>query len=147
MHPLQIVRDAAVAAVTGLPITGARVYVQEPYPWQADQVPGLVLTTSVLPVSEYLEVPVRLRWDVAIDIVARVRGTGDLAAQLDDIAAEVQAAVCALETIVGKPVTVTPVAFDPPEFSGDGEQPIASRRMSFSVASLFSLATTPGVIE
>ena len=145
-HVLQIVRDATVTALTGLPTTGAHVYVQEAYPWQADQLPALIVTTSADPVVEQLDVPVVLRWDVAVNVTAIVKGTGDLMALLDQITTELQAAYCALASIGGRSVEVVPLSFEPAIVSGDGDQPVARRSVSFVVRSFFTLATSPDTL-
>lgn len=145
-HVLQQVRDAAVTAVTGLTTTGARVYTAEPYPWQAAQVPGLVLATSAAPLAEGFDAPATLSWNVTLDVDCIVRGTGDLAALLDTIASEIQVALCALVTVGGVPVQVNPVSLEAPQWSGEGDQPIARRRLSFSVFTLYTVANAPDVL-
>ena len=145
-HVLAQVRSAAVAVLTGLTTTGPRVYVQEPYPWTAAQVPGLIVTTSAQPTVLSLDVPAELDWPVEIDVECVTRGLGDLVTQLDLIATEVQVALCGLITLGGKPVSVVPTALAPPQFSGDGDQPVARRTLSFVLQSLQTAANAPDTL-
>ena len=146
MHVLAQVRAAAVAVLTGLPTTGARVYTQEGYAWRDDQVPGLVVTSAGDPVAESLDWPSDLRWDITLQVTAFARGTGALADLMDTIAGEVQAALCALATVGGQPVSVIPVTIAVPEFSVDGDQPVARRLITFDVRSLYTAADDPGTL-
>lgn len=143
-HVLQTVREAAVAALTGLPTTGSNVLQQDPYP--AENVPALVVATAADPVVEEMETPQVLRWDVQIAVACIAKGAGNVAAQLDAITLEVQAALCAVSSIGGRQVVITPVSFEPPTFSGEGDQPVARRTVIFTVYSLHTTATAPDTL-
>jgi hypothetical protein len=145
-HVLAQARSAAVAALNGLPTTGPRVYVQEPYPWPEASLPALVVATSCAPVPEYLDPGAALRWDVVIEVTCVVKGTGDLMAELDTIATEVQGALCALATVGGKSVQVLPTNLDAPAVDGSGDQPVARRTVSLVMQSLFTLAASPDLL-
>lgn len=146
MHILAQARAAAVAALTGLVTTGPRVYTQETYPWQADQVPGLLVSVSSDPVAETLDWPTQLRWDISLQVEAFVRGTGDLAGLLDTIGAEVQVALCGLASVNGFAVQVIPVTFQSPQFAVDGDQPVARRLITFDMRGLYTDATDPNTL-
>jgi hypothetical protein len=145
-HVLTQARAAAVAALNGLPTTGPRVYVQEPYPWPEASLPALLVATSCAPVSEYIDGDAVLRWDVELDVTAVVKGPGDLIAALDGIASEVQAALCALTTVSGRPVQVLPTNFDEATVDGSGDQPVARRSVRFLAQSLYTLAISPDTL-
>lgn len=145
-HVLAQVRVAAVAALNGLPLTGPRVYVQEPYPWPEASLPALLVAASCAPVIEGNFPDAVARWDVALDVTAVVKGTGDLIAVHDDIAVQAQAALAALAAVGGKPVQVLPVSVEAPLVDGLGDQPVARRTMSFTVVSLFTPAAAPDTL-
>jgi hypothetical protein len=145
-HVLAQARTAAVAALNGLPTTGPRVYVQEPYPWPEASLPALLVATSAAPEPQYLDPGAALKWDVTVDVTAVVKGTGDLMALLDQIALEVQGALCVIDDVGGKFVQVLPVNFDVPSVDGSGDQPVARRTVRFVMQSLFTLAATPDLL-
>jgi hypothetical protein len=145
-HVLAQARTAAVAALNGLPTTGPRVYVQEPYPWPEASLPALLVATSASPEPQYLDPGSALRWDVTVDVTAVVKGVGDLMALLDTITTEAQGALCALASVGGKPVQVLPVSFEVAQIDGSGDQPVARRRIAFVMQSLFTLAATPDLL-
>jgi hypothetical protein len=145
-HVLAQARAAAVAALNGLPTTGPRVYVQEPYPWPEASLPALVVATSCAPVSDYIDGEAQLRWDVSIEVAAIVKGQSDLMALLDTIATEVQGALCALAAVGGKPVQILPVNVEAPAVDGGGDQPVARRAVTFTMQSLYTLATSPDTL-
>jgi uncharacterized protein with von Willebrand factor type A (vWA) domain len=146
MHVLAQTRAAAVAALTGLATTGANVYTQETYPWQASQMPALLVTTTGEPTAETLDWPTQLRWDISLQVEAMARATGNLCDLLDTIASEVQIALCAVSQIGGFTVQIIPVSFQAPQFAVDGDQPVARRLMSFDVRSLYTEATDPDTL-
>lgn len=145
-HVLAQVRSAAVTVLTGLPTTGAHVFEQEFYPWTEAQLPALVVATSADPVAESLDWPTDLRYEIVLQVTIIVRGLGNLAAAIDQITSEAQAALCALAAVGGKVVSVVPVNLSQPEFSGDGDQPVARRLMTFDVRTLYTTADDPDTL-
>jgi hypothetical protein len=145
-HVLTQARTAAVAALNGLPTTGPRVYVQEPYPWPEASLPALLVATSAAPASDYVDGEPQLRWDVNIEVAAVVKGVGDLMAVLDTIATEVQGALCAVSTVAGKSVQILPTNIEAPAVDGSGDQPVARRTITFIMQSLYTLATSPDTL-
>lgn len=142
-HVLTQVRVAAVSALSGQTAAGANVFVQESYPFAEAQLPALVVSTYCAPVAEGQFPDAVLRWDVTIDVAAVLKGAGDLMAPLDDLATEVQAALCAIDTVGGKAVQVLPVNVEAPQIDGSGDQPVARRVTSFLLQSLFTPAAAP----
>lgn len=146
MHVLTQVRSAVVTALTGLPTTGAKVFTQRPYAWQPEQLPNLLVVTAADPVVEQLDHPPVLRWDIVVSVIAAVHGTGDLAVLMDQISSEVQVALCSVGSIAGKIVQVIPQSFEPIIFSGEGDQPVANRGITFLVQSLYTSAIAPDIL-
>lgn len=146
MHVLAQARAAAVAALTGLPTTGVNVYTQEAYPWQPEQLPALLVSVDSRPTADTLDWPSDVQWDITLQVVAILRGLPNLADAADVIATEVQAALCALPDVGGKPVSVVPSSFDAPQFSGDGDQPVARRLMTFEIVGLATNAADPDTL-
>jgi hypothetical protein len=145
-HVLTQVRVAAVAALNGLPSTGARVYVQEAYPWPEATLPALLVGTACAPEADYMDGELVLRWDVDLTVTAIAKGTGDLGALLDDIATEVAGALCGLASIGGKAVQVQPTLVEALAMDGGSDQPVARRAMTYTVRSLYTLAVTPDTL-
>jgi hypothetical protein len=142
-HVLSQVRAAAVLALSGATPAGANVFVQEPYPWAESQLPALLVMTSSSPVSDYMDGEPVLRWDVTLDVMAVLKGTGDLITPLDDIATAAQAALAGLVSVGGRAVQVIATNVEAPTVDGSGDQPVARRTVSFLLQSLYTPASAP----
>jgi hypothetical protein len=141
---LTIIREAAITLLTGLPITGARVFDQMPYPLVREQLPCIVISASAPDViAQTVDVPVTLRADVSITVEAYVEANAGGVTQLDDIAASVIATLSSVLTAGAKDLPVNLVAIDTPEMSSEGERVIGRRQISFAVEQVFFLASDP----
>lgn len=140
------VRDAVATACTGLPTIGTRVHKRDKYPWQPDELPGVLVLVGVVPESLYVDDPGLLQVDAQIEIDAIAAAPGDVGAVLDTIAGEVTAALAGLTSIGGRPVTVTWRASPVPQFAGEGDPPAARRRLSFTAGPLFVHASAPDAL-
>lgn len=141
---LTTIREAAIALLTGLPITGARVFDQLPYPLAREQLPCLVIGAAAPDViPQTFDVPVTLRADVTLTIDAYVEANTGGVGQLDEIAASVIATLGSVLAAGGKDLPVNLVAIDAPEMSSEGERVIGRRQIAFVVEQVFFLANDP----
>lgn len=106
------VRTAAVSALTGLTITGSRVYSGRPYPLQATERPGLVVEVLAegVEISAMGADPKLLR-TIQLTVIGY---TEDVAIEnaLDAIGAEVEAALGANPTLGGVALDTTLASVD-----------------------------------
>ena len=141
---LTTIRDAVITLLTGLPITGPRVFDQLPYPLVREQLPCLVVSASAPDVvPQTFDVPVTLRADVSIAIDCYVEANAGGVTQLDDIGAAVIVALSSVLTAGAKNLPVNLVSIDTPEMDSEGERVIGRRQISFAVEQVFFLANDP----
>lgn len=142
-HVREQIRDAVVTACTGLTTTGTRVYRERLYQLRAADLPGLRIYCG----AEQVE-PDRLgaihgqQRDMDLMVEGLARATSDLDETLDDIAAEVEAALAADVTLGGKAKVLYLAGIDDPEQSDEGEVPAGLVRLKFRVQ-YRTLNTTP----
>jgi len=137
-HVRQTIRDHIVSAVTGLSTTGANVFPSRVYPIAAGKMPGLaVYTLSEAIEAQTLRPPRGLVRILEISIEAYVEGsTNDDV--LDNICAEVEAAVAADITRGGNAKDTILVSFEADY--ADGERPLVVGRLTYQVT--YSTAET-----
>lgn len=142
-HVREQIRDAVVTACTGLATTGARVYKERLYQLRPADLPGLRIYCG----AEQVE-PDRLgavhgqSRDMDLIVEGLARATADLDETLDDITAEVEAALAADVTLGGTCKFLHLAAIDDPEQFDDSDQPAGLVRMKFRVQ-YRTLNTTP----
>ena len=142
-HMREQIRDAVVTACTGLTTTGSRVYKERLYQLRAADLPGLRIYCG----AEQVE-PDRLgavhgqSRDMELIVEGLARATADLDETLDDITAEVEAALAADITLGGKCKALYLSAIGDPEQSDDSDQPAGLVRLTFRVQ-YRTLNTTP----
>jgi hypothetical protein len=147
-HVRQQIRDAVAAAVTGLPITGSRVYVSRVYPLGADHIPGLcVYTTKEELLSRGTRESGLERRKLSVIVEARVKpGSGtDPDDQLDDIVADVETALMSNATLSG----LTPwIQMESVEMEFDAlERPVGRAVMTWECVYIFDAADPETVID
>lgn len=143
MHARQQLRDAIVAAVTGLALTGARVFTARVYPAQESELPLLEVNT-VDEAAEVVSLENALQRNVIVEVTARARGTSGLANTLDTIAEQVEAVLGPVIVVSGVEVEI--VYLDASiQFSGEADQPIGSAVIRFR-ATLYTAANAPGTL-
>lgn len=125
-HVRQSIRDDIVSTLTGLTTTASRVYRSRLYPMDRAKLPGLCIYTKSEQ-SEYLTMgsnrTISRRMRIAIEIY--VAGLTNYDNSLDSIAAEVEIALMADRTRSGLAKDTQIMGFDA-DYSGDGEQPVAT---------------------
>lgn len=142
-HVREQIRAAAVTALTGLTTTASRVYAERLYQLRAADLPGLRVFCG----AEAIE-PDRLgavhgqQREMALIVEGAARATADLDDTLDDIAAEVEAALAADITLGGKCKFLHLAGIDDPEQSDEADVPTGLVRLNFRVQ-YRTLNTTP----
>ena len=132
-HVRKQIRDAVVAAVTGLTTTGSNVFRNRVYPIEQANLPGLcVFTRTEAVVFDTMTLARSIARNLEIMIEAYVVGTANYDNTLDQIAVEVEEALAADVTLGGLAKDVMVTAFEA-DFSGDGEQPVAIGRFTVMV--------------
>lgn len=143
MHVRQQLRDAIVTVVTGLALTGARVYTARVYPAQEAELPHLEVNT-VDETADVISMSMDIERRVVIEITARARATSALASSLDTIAEQVETALGGAVTVSGKyvPLYYQGASID---FSGDADQPLGVATLRYQ-ATLYTAANAPGTL-
>jgi len=144
-HARKLVRDAVVTAVTGLATTGARVYTEDPYQFQENQLPGLLVTCSESVTVESLDSPLILLRILEIAVEPITKSIADASNLLDQIAEEVEVALGVVLTVGGKQIYLRLTATDRPEFAGEADRPIARMALRYET-SVYTAANAPGTL-
>ena len=93
-HARETIRDAVVTAVTGLTITGAKVYPSRVFPLADENLPGLLVYTSNEDIDEEEGKLAKLQFrNQTVIIEGYDKLSAGLDDQLDDIAEDVEAAM------------------------------------------------------
>lgn len=143
MHARQQLRDAVVTAVTGLALTGSRVYTARVYPAQDSELPHLEVNTVDESASDVL-LDGSIERQVTLEITARARATAALANTLDAIAEQVETTLGASINVNGKDVDLAYTGASI-QFSGDADQPIGTASLTYR-ATLYTAANAPGTL-
>ncbi|MBI5135776.1 MAG: hypothetical protein HZA24_00405 [Nitrospirae bacterium] len=133
-HVRTQIRGAVATALTGRPSTGARVFPSRVWPLQQADLPALLVYAVSDPVDEEqltIGRPRKLWRDLELVVEARVAGTTGLDDQLDQIEAEVIAALALDPTLGG---LAKDVLFTGAEIDLDAaETPVGANKMTFRV--------------
>lgn len=139
-HIRQAIRDNIKASLTGLSLTGGRVFSNRVYPLAAPKLPCLLIYTEREDINTLSQGrPRTQRRDLTVNVEIYVKGTSNYDAELDTISAEIEAALGVDITCGGLASDVVPINFNA-QYSGDGDQPVAVGVMSIRV----SYMTTEG---
>lgn len=143
-HIRKQIRDALASALTALPLTGSRVYVNRSAPVAASDTPCLVIQTAAEDLTNLrLLGPVHYRRTLDLTIDAYVSGAA-LDDALDAVCAQIEPAVANAGTLSGLidyPLELQAVRF---EFEDVASPPVAVARLRYT-AETSTLATTPEV--
>tara|TARA_Y100000401_G_scaffold100607_1_gene89553 strand:+ start:589 stop:1032 length:444 start_codon:yes stop_codon:yes gene_type:complete len=132
-HVRQSLRERIASNVTGLTTTGANVFQSRVYTLEPDDLPCLlVYSTSETSERATMATTDSLNRDLTVMVEGYARTASNLDDTLDTISAEV-------ETAVASDPTCNALALDTflqsteIEYDAEGDQPIGSVRLSFSV--------------
>lgn len=132
-HIREQIRTAIVDALTGLPLTGARVYAARRRPKAESDLPFLVVFTAE-EASQPLTTaaPRRLSRQMTLHVVAYARASDDFDAALDALAAEIEPALAADPHLAGlaKDITLTRTEF---AHEADAAVPVGAMRLTYLV--------------
>ena len=124
MHIRQAIRDNVKTTLTGLEITGNRVYVNRIYPF-IQQVSNGILIYTESESTDYLTMgrPRSQERSLTLKVEIYAKATANLDNSIDDIALEIENALCIDPTRGGVATDTMIMNFDS-DFSGDGDSPV-----------------------
>lgn len=131
-HVRQQIRDRIATLVTGLPLTGTRVYKMRSYALDKDKLPALLVYT-LNETSSLITIGTRtLRRNLNVAVEAIASGTADIHDTVDAICVDVEEAIAADFSLSGlvKSCVLTNTEID---VLTEGERPISSARLTFDV--------------
>jgi hypothetical protein len=132
-HLRKQIRDKVTTRLTGLTTTGARVFQTRFYPMQAAALPGLLIyTLREVSEPETMTRPRKYNREVDFMVEGMAKGTSGLDNTLDQIAVEVEEAMLSAPTFDGL-ARDTVLSGTEIDYNADGEQPVGSIRMTFTV--------------
>jgi hypothetical protein len=140
-HVSEQIIAAAVAALTGLATTGARVYDSRVHPLQdAEVAAGALLVDQGDESDETLSIGADrlVEREMELLVVAKVKQTASYRATINQIRKEVEVQIAQDDTLGGKCKYINPRRGEL-ELAGDGEKPVASYTMVFSVVYVTAL--------
>jgi len=142
-HPRAQLRQAAVTALTGLPTTGSRVFVDREYTMQQTDLPCLHVSVSESTrVAGFPAIYVR---SVSLRVRLLAKATTGLSALLDQIALEVEGVLLAGLPIGGEPLLPQDFTASDPELSVLTDQPVGEQMLTFDYV-LHVTASAPGSV-
>ena len=132
-HVRKQIRDNVVTALTGLTTTGSNVFRSRVYPMETSKLPGLAIYTDSEEIAPQTISPPRTQLrTLTVTVDCYVKGVSNFDNDLDTISEEVEEALAA-DLTRGGLAKDTRVASFQADFSGEGEQPIATGKISIEV--------------
>lgn len=132
-HVRKQIRDNIETTLTGLSTTGSNVYRSRVYPIADDKLPGILIYTDSEEVETVSITPPRTQLrSLTVRVEVFVKALSNFDDEIDTIAEEIEAALAADATRGGLAKDTTITGFDA-EFSGDGDQPVGTGRISIRV--------------
>ena len=131
-HQRKRIRDQVETTLTGLVTTGSNVFVSRVYPFEAADLPGLIIYTP-----EEESEPASMGGDTERHLSLVVEGhvkatTGTIDDSADTIAEEVEAAIDADRTLNGTALFIYLESTEI-EFNAESEKPVAVIKMTFNI--------------
>ena len=130
-HKRQQIRDQVKTTLTGLTTTGANVFKFRVYPMAAASLPGLIIFTKEEESEPASQGSTLLR-QLALAVEGYAQATADVEDTLDDIAAEVEAAIEADRTLGGL-VYNTELISTEFELTGEGKKQVGVITLTFKI--------------
>lgn len=132
-HVRKQIRDNIETTLTGLSATGSNVYRSRVYPIADDKLPGILIYTDAEEVETVSITPPRTQMRaLTVRVEVFVKALSNFDDEIDTIAEEIEAAIAADVTRGGLAKDTTITGFES-EFSGDGDQPVGTGRISITV--------------
>lgn len=127
-HARQQIRDAVVTAITGLTTTGSNVFAGRVYPLTNGELPGACVYT--LNESSELVTKTTLLRQVQVNVEAYVKADENFEDTVDQIAAEVEAAIESNTALQALVKDIHPTEFEK-DILREGEKPVGIGVMTF----------------
>ena len=132
-HARTQIRQAVVAMLTGNTAAGSRVYTSRVYPLDDPKLPALLVFTPQESMGNpSMQRPRTQQRTPQLVIEGYVKARGDIEAEADALAVEVEKIIGADPTLGGR-VKDTMLDSTSIQLSGDGEKPVAVITLTFAV--------------
>jgi len=133
MNIRQSIRESLKTLLTGLTTTGSSIYASRVRPLSSPKLPCLLIYTDAERTSYVtMGLPRTQERTLNVKVEAYVKANTGYDNKLDDISAEIEAAVYSDVTLGGLVKDVKVTGFDA-QFSGDGDQPVAVGQFTVEV--------------
>lgn len=132
-HVRKTIREYFGTQLTGLTTTGANVFESRVYPMQAAKLPAILIYTTTESSEEVAFSSRRVQNRVlSVEVQGFVRAISNFDDTLDLIAKEVEVAILDDPTLGGLAIN-TELTNTQADYSGEGEQPVGTIRLTFDV--------------
>lgn len=132
-HVRKTIREYFGTQLTGLTTTGSNVFESRVYPMQAAKLPAIIIytTTETSEETAFSSKRVQTRM-LSVEVQGFVRAISNFDDTLDLIAKEVEVAILDDPTLGGLAIN-TELTNTQADYSGEGEQPVGTIRLTFDV--------------
>ena len=132
-HVRKTIREYFGTQLTGLTTTGANAFESRVYPMQSAKLPAILIYTTTESSEEQAFSSKRVQNRVlSVEVQGFVRAISNFDDTLDLIAKEVEVAILDDPTLGGLAIN-TELTSTQADYSGDGEQPVGTIRLTFDV--------------
>lgn len=132
-HVRKTIREYFGTQLTGLTTTGANAFESRVYPMQSAKLPAILIYTTSESSEEQAFSSKRVQnRTLSVEVEGFVRAISNFDDTLDQIAEEVEEAILDDPTLGGLAIN-TELESTTANYSGDGEQPVGTIRLTFEV--------------
>lgn len=132
-HVRKTIREYFGTQLTGLTTTGANAFESRIYPMQSAKLPAILIYTTTESSEEQAFSSKRVQNRLlSVEVQGFVRAISNFDDTLDLIAKEVEVAILDDPTLGGLAIN-TELTSTQADYSGDGEQPVGTIRLTFDV--------------
>lgn len=132
-HVKQQIREYFATQLTGLTTTGSNVYASRVYPLGSGKLPALLIYTHNESIEEQSFSSKRVQTrTLEVVVEGYIRALSDFDDKVDDVCKEVEIALLDDPSLGGLAIN-TELSSAQCDYSGDGEQPVATLSMTFAV--------------
>lgn len=132
-HVRKTIREYFGTQLTGLTTTGSNVFESRVYPMQSAKLPAIIIYTTTESSEEVAFSSKRVQNRVlSVEVQGFVRAISNFDDTLDLIAKEVEVAILDDPTLGGLAIN-TELTNTQADYSGEGEQPVGTIRLTFDV--------------
>jgi len=132
-HVRKTIREYLGTQLTGLTTTGSNVFESRVYPMQSAKLPAIIIYTTTESSEEVAFSSKRVQNRVlSVEVQGFVRAISNFDDTLDLIAKEVEVAILDDPTLGGLAIN-TELTNTQADYSGEGEQPVGTIRLTFDV--------------